>query len=147
MPGARHLAVVLFAAIWIVSACVNVTPSAQTSPSLALTAAPVTSAPSVEPSVVEPTQTSEPTPTTPPTASKTPKPESRPNLVISNFVVEEDPVFVGNPATLTATLENTGSTDAGLFTAEIVLTQADQSDLVLESKVFENGLAAATRYS
>jgi hypothetical protein len=55
-------------------------------------------------------------------------------------VVEEDPVLVGNLATLTATAVNIGSADAGPFIVEIVLTTVGQADLVLESKAVE-GLA------
>ncbi|MEO6349221.1 MAG: CARDB domain-containing protein [Candidatus Limnocylindrales bacterium] len=154
MPVARHLMVVLFAAIWIVSACVSVAPSAETSPPVALptgSGVDVTLEPPVElpsePPVIEPTQAPEPeptatTPATEPEPTERPEPVSKPNLVISEFVTEADPVLVGSTVTLTATIANIGPADAGPFIAEIVATTAGEPELVLESKAFENGLTA-----
>ncbi|MEA2622287.1 MAG: hypothetical protein QOH61_1197, partial [Chloroflexota bacterium] len=155
MPGARHLTVVLLTAIWIVSACASVAPAAQTTPPVPLATgsgasptaeppsdppAPVTAAPTVHLPTVEPSRAPVPTATTQPTAPEPTELEAQPNLVFLEFVVEEDPVLVGNLATLTATAVNIGSADAGPFIVEIVLTTVGQADLVLESKAVE-GLA------
>jgi hypothetical protein len=124
---------------------VNVAPPAQTSPPVGpatIPGAEQTAELPSDPPIVEPTQAPEPTATATPTEPEPPEPEDRPNLVILEFVVDEEPVLVGTPAAMTATVVNISSTDAGPFLAEIVLTAAGQADLVLESKVFEDGLAA-----
>jgi hypothetical protein len=157
MPSARRFGVVLFASLWILSACVGVAPSEQTNAPVvpttgagaAATAAPasqqptaVAEAPTQEPPsdtpITEPTEN----PAPPPPRTQAPEPAKKPNLVISKFSVDEDPVLVGTSATLTATVKNTGSGDAGPFYAEIDLTADGQPDTVFQSKSVEGGLAA-----
>lgn len=148
MPGARHLLVVLLAAIWIVGACSTAAPAAQPGSTVALTpgssAEPTAIPPSNSPAPVtaaptRPPATAPPTPA-PPTPEPT-TPEDRPNLIILGFEVEEDPVLINVPATLTATFANIGSADAGPFSVEIVLATAGEPEVVLASKAVE-GLAA-----
>ncbi len=89
MPGARRLTVVLFATAWIVSACVSVTPPAQTGSPVALPtdsgALPTQETVSSEPPPVEPTfgPTATPPPAVPPSLSPdpgaSPSPTRRPS--------------------------------------------------------------------
>jgi hypothetical protein len=143
VPGARRLTIVVFAAIWIVSACASAVSAPQTSPTVQpSTDASVTVAPTLELPSIGPSRAPEPAATTRPTAPEPTERGDQPNLVILKFEVEEDPVAVGSPATLTATVANIGPVDAGPFFIEIVDTRAGQGDLVLESKAVDDGLAA-----
>jgi hypothetical protein len=144
VPGARHLTVVLFAAIWIVAACSGGAPAGQTAPTVALVPGSSTAptvAPTVASSIVQPSQAPAATPTTPSSQPKPTTSQPRPNLVISDFFVEEDPVVVGGQATLVATVTNSGSADAGRFNVEIVMSEANRPDVVLEAATYSSGLA------
>ena len=144
MPGARQLTVVMVAAIWVVGACANGVPAAQTSPPVALASGSgtePTAAPTAASAIVQPSQAPAPTPTTPSATPRPTAPGDRPNLLISDFFVEEDPVVVGGRATLTATVTNTGSADAGRFNVEIVVVEPNRPDVVLEAVTFSGGLA------
>jgi len=159
--GRRYPIVVLVAAVSIFGGCVSVAPPAQTSaptqsqptaePPGSVTAAVTDSPPTVEPPLtteptttavavtdspptVEPSVAPEPTTTLPPTTTQPPARQDRPNLVLSDFVVEEDPVLAGGTATLTATVANTGAANAGPFIVEIVLAPQGQPELILDSK-------------
>ena len=144
MPGARHLAVVAFAATWIVTACSSGAPAGQTGPTVALvpgsSAGPTAVPPSNSPAALSAAPT-RPTATAPSAEPKPTTPEARPNLVISDFFVEEDPVVVGGQATLVATVTNTGTADAGRFNVEIVMSEANRPDVVLEAATYSSGLA------
>jgi hypothetical protein len=100
----------------------------------------MTAVPTLAPSIAPPTQTPTPTSTTPPTTPAPTRPGPQPNLVISDFFVEEDPVAVGGRATLTATVANAGSADAGRFSVEIVIVERNKPDVVLEAATYSAGL-------
>lgn len=146
MLGARRLPVALFATIWIVSACGGGVPAGQTAPTVALVPGASTApaaAPTAASTLPRPSLASGPAPTTP-SAQQTPAPTPlvpRPNLIISEFFVEEDPVVVGRPATLVATVANSGTLDAGRFTVEIVRSEPNQPDVVLDTATYSGGLA------
>ncbi len=167
MPGARLFKVVLFAAAWIVSACVGVGPPAQTGSPVALptgsgtqrtpdttttlppigepTLAPEpTAAPTTEPETptAEPTDPGQTTPTDKPAKTDPPAPGPKPNLKVYKFEAVQEPVTVGNAAPLKADIINYTDTAAGQFGVQFVIAQPGQEEVILDSQVVDRGLAA-----
>jgi hypothetical protein len=165
MPGASYLRIAMFATIWIVSACVNVSQPAPTGSPVApptdagaqATTTTATALPTVEPSTeleqptTEPTQAteptptaaSEPTPTEPPEKTDPPQTGPKPNLRVQKLEPDQLPVVVGAPATFTADITNFADTAAGPFVVEFVLAGDGQDDLVLDTYLVDALAAGA----
>ena len=156
MPGARRVTIFLFAAAWMVSACVGVTAPAQTgSPAVLPTGSstqPTTETTTSQPPVVEPTlepqpPTAEPTvagettPTDQPIKTEPPKPVAQPNLRVLKFEAVREPVTVGNAAALTADIVNYANAAAGPFSVEFVVAQPGQDERILDTQTVDRGLA------
>jgi hypothetical protein len=157
VPGARRLTVVLVATAWMVSACVSVAPAAQSGSPGALpttsgaqpTTETTTTEPPIgeptlepEPATGEPTEAGEPTPTDAPTPTEPPQPGPQPNLRVLKFVEQQEPVLVGVPVALKASVINYTDTAAGSFDVQFVVANPGQEELVLDTQTVDRGLAA-----